>query len=498
MIPRYEDNSVSRLALDRTKLEHWDRVEVAVLKARASRGEIPSAIVNRIESILKEHPVDHQWWLNRDAEIKHDLNAYLDERLRWFPPELQPYWHAGLTSYDIEEPAQSLILKEMLLRVETAVDGLKRVLITLAQKHRTTPMLARTHGQEAELQSFGRRCLSWLAGLNLSSTQLRSSFGLLKFSKLSGAIGNYGGISPEVEKVALEILDLKPFYGSTQIMPRLIYQPLADTLTNLALWGQKIAQDIRLGARSPFPIFQEPFSKSQKGSSAMPHKKNPITTEQVEGLARLAVNYNLALKQGIVTWEERAIEQSCVERVAWPDLFHVVVRILANLTRTLAGLQVYPANMIREIFASGGCYASGQAKDFLKNRGEKFGLTHESAYRIVQLAAVLVHQAIDEEFCGTIPEVIQRYKATEESRMLPERVVSVVRRNFQSIGDVIRHQELRSIPEHTASEEDVCAWRKILAAIFDDVENQKKWQEIFSYEFHLRHESRVFVEVMRE
>ena len=174
----------------------------------------------------------------------------------------------------------------------------------------------------------------------------------LDYSKLSGAIGNYGSINPEVEIKALELLELQPYYGATQIMPRELYAPLAQALAQIVSTLNKIAMAIRLGARSGNPIYHEPFKKTQMGSSAMPHKKNTIRTEQIEGMERMAHNYLQMIMENIKTWEERAIEQSCVERVAWPDLFHVTIHSLRSMNFVLSGLQVYPDNMLREIIES--------------------------------------------------------------------------------------------------------------------------------------------------
>ena len=394
MIDRYKYIEIDKIWLDENKLLLWQKTELAVLKARAHLGDgISREEYERINQSLKENPANIKWWKAKDEEIHHDLNAFIQERIRFIPKELQKHFHQGMTSYDTEEPAFAKMVKDSIEIVERYYFELEKVLEEMAMKYRYTIMNGRTHGQEAEMQSFGKRCLTWLQDLRISFENLKKSKENLRFSKLSGAIGNYGGITPAIEVEALEFLDFKPQYGVTQIMPRELYAPIAQGLSQLVATINKIALTIRLGARSGRPINQEPFTKKQTGSSAMPHKKNTISTEQMEGMCRMAKAYAMAIMENIQTWEERAIEQSCVERVFWPDLFHVTTRVLKVMKRVLEGLVVYPNNMLQEIHESRGCYASSHAKEILKRLGFDFN----EAYRIVQLAAFNAFESSREE-----------------------------------------------------------------------------------------------------
>lgn len=492
MIERYADKEITGIWSNEHKLSLWQEVELVVIEAMANLGQISKETYKEIAKILSEHPIDLEWWLGREVEIGHDFNAFLDERLRWLPPELQPYFHKKTTSYDTEEPTFSTMLKESMSFVRERCDILSTVLKEMALKYRFTIMNGRTHGQEAELQSFGKRCLSWLADLKVDWGNLERAAENLKDSKLSGAIGNYGSLDPELEKEALRLLGFEPYYGATQIMPRELYAPVASALCQLVCTLDKIALAIRLGARSGRPIFQEPFGKKQKGSSAMPHKKNTIRTEQIEGMERMARNFSAMILENIKTWEERAIEQSCVERVAWPDLFHIVVHSLKTMNRVLSGLMVYPDNMLLEIVESRGTYASSEAKELLKEMDLPFGLTSEEAYRIVQLAAFNAFEpsAQIKQFREVLPNSLAETNgALLQFQALPKPEIT-------SIQKIISEARLRTSAELEANEKEVERWNKILDQIFQIKENFARWNEIFQPSYLLRNEAKLYQEIL--
>ncbi len=409
------------------------------------------------------------------------------------PPEYQDYLHKKITSFDTEEAAFATILVQALQVVYENCDTLEVRLIEMAQKYRTTIMMGMTHGQAAELQSFGKRCLTWLRDLHESREVLDAAAARLKYSKISGAIGNYGSIDPEVERIALELLGFVPYYGAKQIIPREIYAPLAQALCQLVASCNKIALDIRLGARSTRPIYQEPFGKKQKGSSAMPHKKNTILTEQVEGMLRMAKGYFGMIMDNITTWEERAIEQSCVERVAWPDLFHVTVHVLETITKVLKGLVVYPGNMLLEVAETQGCYASSEAKEFLREMGKGFGLETEEAYRIVQLAAFNAFGSRTGEQSNIPMRSLEEADAALAELMEKPRVIKLV-----SIKDLIAEGKLSLSPQLEISNEQVQRWNAIISQIFTGAENRKRWEQIFLPSFLLRNEAVLYKEIICE
>jgi len=494
MIERYANGKNNAIWSDKAKLQKWQDVELAVILAKEQMVKFPIGTYEKIKSILDLHPIDDEavkWWKARDKEINHDLNAFIDERLRHLPPELHQYWHKGMTSYDTEEPAMALLLHESWQLIENHYLEIKRLLFDLAKRYRYTPMLGRTHGQEAKLQSFGKRCLTWLKPLQISYSLLLDAANLAAQSKLSGAIGNYQGLTPKEEAKALGILGLKPYIGATQIMPRIVYIPMANALELMVASLTQIAEDIRLGARSGNPIMQEPFGKKQKGSSAMPHKKNTITCEQMIGMLTAARNFAQMLRERVMTWEERAIEQSCVERIAWPDIFHVVMQSYKNMIKVLSGLQVFQDNMLQEIIFSRGCYASEDAKDWLKERMAEFGLTHEDAYRMVQVASFLAHSVtskrkeIREAKFDSFDEA-QDILDHHQSDIIPEAD------DITSIKYFIELADLRPLPELDIDQVQVDAWNEVLGKIFELPENQQSWDQLFTITYQLRGEAAIF------
>jgi len=492
MIARYEVKEISQTFSDETKVNLWQTLEMAVLLAMVNLKKIDHSIYSKIKEIWSANPVDIEWWLKRDEEIHHDLNAFLDERYRHLPVELHCYIHKNITSFDTEEAPFALSLQKALVLVDMYLSALTGTLTSLALRYRYTIMNGRTHGQEAEMQSFGARILTWLSDLEVAARSLKIASTNLQYSKLSGAIGKYGSIDPELEKETLRILGLKPLYGATQIIPRIIYVPVAQALANMVSVIDKIATDIRLAARSGRPLMQEPFKKKQKGSSIMPHKKNPISSEQLEGMAKMARGFAGMITDTIKTWEERSIEQSCVERVAWPDLFHVTIRSLNVLNKTLSGLQVYPDNMLEEILQSRGVYASGEVKEFLKENTADYGLSNEDVYRIVQLAAFNVFKPIPERM--TIRSKVSSSLA--ESWELLNSLGNLPAVKIISLADIIPNAGLEATDALDIETADVDRYNQALRELFRKDGIKERWSRLFTPEFLLRNEKVLYWEIL--
>jgi len=492
MIPRYRHEGVALIWSDENKLLQWQNVELAVIKAKELLGIFPRGTYKKIKKNL-DVVIDVEWWKKKDDEIHHDLNAFLDERLRYIPDELHQYWHAKMTSYDTEEPATSLMLLDSIEIVEQAINVMLEILKEKALKYQHTPMMGRSHGQVGKIQSFGKRIYDWRVNLILAKKELQHAKTSIKFSKLSGAMGNYQGLTPKEEKQALAILGLKPFKGATQIMPRIIHQPLANALVMVVGALTQIAVDIKLGARSGNPICHEPFKKLQKGSSAMPHKKNTIRCENQEGMFKAAKGFQNMLHDCMVTWEERSIEQSSPERIAWPDLFHVVMNSFKNMKRVVSGMAVFEDNMLKEIKDTLGCYASEDAKDFLKEKGAKYGLSHEDAYRIVQLAAF---QAFQLQVSGKRLDMRGKgFKSVKHAEK------SMLNLNFQGYGLNIKQIIISSLRPHDelgVTKKEVDRWKKIIAKIYAENSNINEWEKIFKPAYHLRGESVFFKQLKRQ
>lgn len=497
MITRYENEKIAKFWTDETSLLLWQETELAAIKARVLLGEIGEHVYAEIESVLKKTPIDLEYWRMKDKEIHHDLNAFIDERVRHLDQRLQEHFHKKLTSFDTIESAFATKLQMSLGVIHQLYDEVVLAVVKLARKHRYTIMNARTHGQEAELQTFGARCLTWLQQLRIAGDFLCRETLCLKVSKLSGAIGKFGSIDPRLEEEALQILGYEPFRGTTQIMPRILYLPLAQGLTGIVQVLNNIALDIRLSARSGRPLMREPFKKKQKGSSAMPHKKNPIRCEQLEGMDRMARGYLSMIEENVRTWEERAIEQSSVERVGWPDLFHVVARSLSEMAYVLKDLKVYPENMLLEVYESRGVYASSEVKEFLKERIAEFGFGYEDAYRIVQLACFNVFNDLSGDICLTdqIKSFAEAKQALKSFKILQENVMTT---KVVSIEEFIPMAHLVVSEDLDIKEEQVQRYNDCLKQVFAAEGINKEWQEIFEPEFLLHHQDVLYKDILGE
>jgi adenylosuccinate lyase len=493
MHERYQSERISQIFCDENKLKQWQNTELAVLKAMYRLGYIDKKIYDQIRKAWLKNPINIAWWKNRDQETGHDLNAFLDERYRFLPTKLHQYVHKNITSYDTEEAPFAIMLKQALEVVDEIFTELHDTLKALALKYRYVIMNARTHGQEAELQSFGSRILTWYKDLKIAKDALDNNRRVLQYSKLSGAIGKYGSSDPTIEEETLKVLGLNPYYGATQIMPRILYAPIGQSLSNLVAVIDKIATDLRLAARSGQVLMREPIKKGFKGSSAMPHKQNPINWEQEEGMAKMATGYMIMLTSLIKTWEERSIEQSSVERVAWPDLFHVVVRSLTLLNKTLKGLRVYPDNMLEEIHKSRGVYASSEVKEFLKEKLSDSGLSNENIYRIVQLACFNVFEPAPArlKIRETIPS------SFGEALISLNRFYNLPIERYVSLADIIPLGELKFTEELNIAPSDIDKYNQILKKLFSKEEVANKWFKLFTPEFLLRNEATLYWEILR-
>ena len=499
MIKRYADPRNAENWSLPVKFGRWQEVELAVIEAREKLGRIPSGTHQSIKNILESHLIDIQFILDKEKELEHDLLSFLAERSQHLLDALKQYLHADeMTSYDDEEPAFAEALQTSCDLVMSDIAGIGGLFDAIKEKALTysfTVWYRRTHGQGAELESFGRCCLAWHQDLKAAVSTLDDAMKMLAFSKLSGMIGTNAGMDPELEKEALAILGFKPWIGATQIMPRVCYSPIADALANIASVIEKISLDIWLNARSGHPLLHEPFKKTQKGSSAGPHKRNPIYDEQNRGMGNMARSQATSIKNTIVTPEGRDISQSCVERVMWPDLFDVTLRAIKNLTRSMKDLRVYPDNMIVEILESRGTYAASKAKEVLTVLGLPFGLSRDDAYGIVQLASFKAFEP--DEWCREL-----RANPPRTPEEMDEAVKEMYSHGYSyadlpTIQQMIPDALLDLSPELEFNHGQVERWNAILRDIFspDRPENQRKWDEIFKPSFILKHEHCQFEQV---
>ncbi|HEV8308875.1 MAG TPA: adenylosuccinate lyase [Methylomirabilota bacterium] len=380
MIPRYTRPEMGALWSDETRYDKWLAVELAVCDAYARRGMVPAEAVARIRSRAR---VDARRVVEIEARVRHDVIAFLTA-LEEAIGEDSRFVHVGLTSSDVVDTALALQLVEAADRLLAGLDRLRGALRTLAIMHRDTLMVGRTHGVHAEPTTFGLKVAGWYAEAGRNHERLLRARETVRVGKISGAVGTFAHVSPDVETEVCRALGLEPAPVSTQIVQR---DRHAEFVAACAIVGgslEKIATEIRSLQRSEILELEEPFTEGQKGSSAMPHKRNPVASEQVTGLARLLRAHAGAALEDIALWHERDISHSSVERIILPDSTILLDYMLAQLTRILEGLVVDGDRMRENLDRSYGLIYSQRVLLALTDAG----LARQRAYEIVQRAAM--------------------------------------------------------------------------------------------------------------
>ncbi len=382
MIPRYTRPEMARIWTDQRKFETWLDIELMACEALAELGEIPREAVREIEEKSK-------FDIRRIDEIekvtKHDVLAFLTNVGEAIGP-LSKYLHYGLTSSDILDTSLALLLKEASEIILQDFHRLLEVLKKKAFEHRETLMIGRTHGIHAEPITFGLKMTLWYDEMKRNLTRMERAKDAVSVGKLSGAVGTFAHIPPFVEEYVCKRLGLKPAPISTQIVQRDTHAEFFTTLAIIASSIEKIAVELRHLQRTEVLEAEEFFSKGQKGSSAMPHKRNPISAENLSGLARLMRSYSLAALENIPLWHERDISHSSVERVIAPDATILIDYMLNRLTSLVDHLIVYPENMKANLKKMGGLIFSEALLLLLTRKG----LSREEAYGVVQRNAMSV------------------------------------------------------------------------------------------------------------
>ncbi|HUV56912.1 MAG TPA: adenylosuccinate lyase [Dehalococcoidales bacterium] len=381
MIERYSRPRMKRVWSDENKFDKWLRVEIAVCEAWAELGVVPRdaipkiklARVNfkRMEEILKE--------------THHDVTAFLGSVAESLGTESR-FIHLGLTSSDVIDTALSLQLIEAAELLNQDIKELISVLAEQAIKHKYTPMMGRTHGVHAEPISFGLKLALWIEEMRRNRQRLAAAKGAITVGKISGAVGNYATVPPEVEEKACARLGLAPAPVSSQILQRDRHAQFVTTLAIIASSLEKFATEVRGLQKTETREVEEPFSAGQTGSSAMPHKRNPELCERVCGLARLVRGYALTAMENIALWHERDISHSSTERIILPDACLVLDYSLTLFTSVMKGLQVYPQQMKRNIELTKGLIFSQRVMLALIDKG----LSRQKAYELVQRNAMTV------------------------------------------------------------------------------------------------------------
>jgi len=399
VIDRYTRPEMGAVWSQATKYAAWLRVELAVCEAYARRGHIPPDALARIKGQARVDPARID---AIEARVRHDVIAFLTNLEETLGADSR-YVHVGLTSSDVVDTALALQLQQASDLLLAGLQRLREVLGELALKHKDTLAVGRTHGVHAEPITFGLKAAVWYAEAGRNLERLRRAKETVRVGKISGAVGTFAHVEPDVEAEVCRGLGLEPAPVSTQVVQRDRHAEYAATLAILAASLEKIALEIRTLQRTEILEAEEPFTEGQKGSSAMPHKRNPVSCEQVCGLARLVRANALAALENMALWGERDISHSSVERVILPDSTILVDYMLHQMIRILEGLQVYPERMRENFERSHGLIYSQRV---LLKLAEK-GLPRQRAYEIVQANAMTAwrEQRSFQELLAKDPEV---------------------------------------------------------------------------------------------
>jgi adenylosuccinate lyase len=380
VIARYTRPRMGHIWELENKYQTWLDVEIAVCEVLADEGEIPHEVLN----VIKEKAgFDIQRIDEIEKDVKHDVIAFLTSVSEHLGAEAR-YIHKGLTSSDVLDTALALMMNKAASLIIDDIDALMDVLKMQAFRYKVTPQIGRSHGVHAEPLVFGLKFALWYEEMKRNRARMEKARESISVGKLSGAVGTFSNIAPDIEEKVCSRLGLTPEPVATQVVQR---DRHAEFMTALALTGaavEKIAIEIRHLQRTEVREAEEPFTKGQKGSSAMPHKRNPVGAENLSGLARVVRTNALAAMENIALWHERDISHSSVERVIIPDSTILVDYMLNRLRRIIENLQVYPEHMEENLHKSYGLYNSQRVLISLTEKG----LTREQAYEIVQKNAM--------------------------------------------------------------------------------------------------------------
>jgi adenylosuccinate lyase len=409
MIDRYFPKDVADIWSEENKFRTWLQVELEVCRVLAEKGWIPRESLDRI---LEKADFS----LARIQEIEqvthHDLIAFTTSVAEHVGPDAR-YIHWGLTSTDVVDTAQALQLLAVNAKILAAIEEFMEAVAARAGEHRRTLMMGRTHGVHAEVTTFGLKLAVWYEEMSRNRERMRRAAETVRAGKISGAVGTFAHLDPDVEETVCRRLGLEAARASNQTLQR---DRHAEYLCTLAILGSsldKFATEIRHLQRTEVREVEEPFAAGQKGSSAMPHKRNPVKCEQISGLSRLLRGYAVTALENMPLWHERDISHSSAERVILPDATGLICYMLRSMARIIKGLQVYPERMIKNMELTRGLAYSGQLLLDLTRRG----VSREDAYVWVQRCSMRVWNE-DKDFLQILKEDpdITQVLTTEEIR----------------------------------------------------------------------------------
>ncbi|MBI4598101.1 MAG: adenylosuccinate lyase [Candidatus Omnitrophica bacterium] len=429
MIPRYTLPVMGTVWSDEHRLKVMLDVELYVLEAQSRLGIVPRSAV---EAIRRKARVSAAGISHKEAKTQHDVIAFI-EHLENHVGAYGRYLHFGLTSSDVLDTSLAALLREANALLLADLKVLQSSLAKQARRHKHTLMIGRTHGIHAEPTSFGLKVAMFYDEFRRHLARLERAGEAVSVGKISGAVGTFANVDPSVERYVCAKLGLRPAPISTQIVQRDLH---ADYLNTLALIGaslEKLSTEIRHLQRTEVGEAEEPFGHGQKGSSAMPHKKNPITCERITGMSRLLRGYQLAAMENITLWHERDISHSSVERVILPDATITLDYMLQTMTKVIDGLVVHPDRMRENLQSTRGVVYSGQVLLALMRKG----LSRQPAYELVQRNALAAWRDGDNfvDALAKDPQIRRRLSSAEIRRCLdPRRHLRYVNLIFKRVG----------------------------------------------------------------
>ena len=393
MIPRYSRAPMTEIWSDINKYKIWLDIELFACEAMEQLGTVPKGTAKKVRSKAK---INIKRIDKIEREVKHDVIAFLTSVAEYAGPPAR-FLHQGLTSSDVLDTAFNIQLKESSKLIEKELNALLKAIKKIAIKHKYTACIGRSHGIHAEPTTFGIKMASFYEEFRRNKERLLLAQKEISICAISGAVGNYANIDPKVERHVAKKLKLQPETVSSQIIPRDRHAVYFSTLALIASSIERLATEIRHLQRTEVLEVEEFFSKGQKGSSAMPHKRNPVLSENLTGLARLVRGYAQPALENVVLWHERDISHSSVERVMAPDANIAIDFSLARMTNIISNLIVYPKNMKKNLDKLKGLPMSEGLMLALTQKG----LAREKAYKMIQKNAMIVWKT-EEEFLDVL------------------------------------------------------------------------------------------------
>lgn len=376
MIPRYTRKEMSDIWSDQSRFEIWLEVETLVVEKLAADGVVPK---DAAVDVRKNGKFEVSRILEIEEEVKHDVIAFLTNVAEYVGPSSK-YVHRGMTSNDLLDTSFAVQLKRAGEMIVSDLEELKSAILKRAEEFKYTPCIGRSHGIHAEPTTFGIKLLSWYAEVSRQLVRFQEALQGVCVGKIAGAVGTYAALEPEVEQFVMDKLGLEPETVPSQIVHRDRHAALFSALAQIGGSIERFAVEVRHLQRTEVREAEERFTKGQKGSSAMPHKRNPILSENVTGLARLLRGYAVSAFENVPLWHERDISHSSVERVIAPDAFIAADFMLKRWTNVVAGLVVYPERMLENLEYTRGLVFSGTLLIKLVDSG----MLREDAYKLVQ------------------------------------------------------------------------------------------------------------------